>query len=189
MSALNRLIELSGQKRKTALSYKRHGNDVSERRVVEAYNLTNGKGDLLVRCFQVEPDEGWRFFSISRIESVDDAGDSFVPRVPLSLASIEIDPRMQESFSRGPTTPEKQYEALIVDAMTDGVVTEEEFGAIAKFVADSNLSDEDRMLVHAKLMHECLGAIIEDNAVEPAERELITFLHKTLARLGWGVIG
>ena len=59
------------------------GSEPPHRRLVEPYLLEKNRYAILIRCFQLEPQSGWRIFKESKILEVRDTGRSFVPRRPV----------------------------------------------------------------------------------------------------------
>src|SRR4051812_48120273 len=58
-------------------------------RLVEPYGLVQGKEDVMVRCYQLHPSEGWRTFMVHKIDEVEDAGVAFNPRRDVTLPGDE----------------------------------------------------------------------------------------------------
>ena len=186
---MKQLIELAQNRRVVELSYRKHLTSAEAvPRLVEPYNFTQGQQDVILRCYQLEPDQGWRFFMVHKIDEIKDGGEPFQPRVKVTLNESDLDPSKRPQTSGAWSDRVKRYRDLVSDAMADETVTKEELEEIRSYVSDSGLSEEERKYVHAALFHRCLGAVIEDGEVSSAEVAQIQFLHRVLKALGWGVV-
>lgn len=184
--AVQTLAEL-GSRRRLAELYYRKGSSSKKlpRRLVEPYNFTQGSQDVMVRCYQIEPEEGWRFFMLHKIDRVADAGAIFNPRRTVRLDTGEIDLTFQE---RPYWTPELQgYRDLVSDALADGKVTKEERLEIETYAMNNGISLQQLRFVHASIFYRCLGAILDDGQVDADERVQLRFLNRVLRALGWSV--
>ncbi|MEO0513224.1 MAG: WYL domain-containing protein [Planctomycetota bacterium] len=184
-----RLVELADKRRLVEIHYRKHltsGEAVP--RVVEPYNFTRGQQDVILRCYQLEPDRGWRFFMVHKVERVEDGGEAFEPRVRVTLSRADIASQQQAQTSGSWSDRVRRYRDLVSDAMADGTLTVDETEAIRRYAAESGLTDDERNYVHAAIFHRCLGTIVEDGEVQLQEREQIQFLHRVLDKLGWGVV-
>lgn len=186
---MEQLVTLAEKRRVAELHYRKHlTNTEPVPRLVEPYNFTRGQQDVILRCYQLEPDPGWRFFMIHKIDRIEDGGTDYQPRVRVML---DMDHAQGESIDQpGQSWSDRvrRYRDLVSDAMADGVITREELAQIDQLKRDSGLSAEERDYVHAALFHRCLGAIVEDGEVTRPEKEQIQFLKKVLEKLGWGVV-
>lgn len=186
---MGRLAEFGSQRRVVEVHYRKHlTNAEPVPRLVEPYNFTYGPQDVILRCYQLEPDQGWRFFMVHKIDRVEDGGQPFEPRVRVALELEPPDGNGTEQRSSAQSKRVRDYRDLVLDAIADGKVTADERAAIEAFIRESELSHEERDFVHAALFHRCLGAIIEDGEITRQERDQIQFLQQVLTRLGWGVI-
>ncbi len=183
---LKSLVKIAGKRHLAELYYRK---SVTQKgiapRIVEPYGLTQGKQDPLVRCYQLDPQEGWRYFMIHKLDRVNDTGTPFKPRRRITLPQVKVDQR----FEPDPhwTTPIRQYRNQVGDAMADGVLTREEFAQIEAFRQENDITMDEVRFVHASIFHRCLGAVLEDGIVDEDERKEIKFLHKVMSRLGWSV--
>lgn len=184
--AVKTLVELGSNRRLAALYYrKRTASKDLPRRLVEPYNFTQGHEDVMVRCYQIEPEEGWRFFMLHKIDHVADAGAIFNPRRQVRLDTGELDLTYEE---RRYWTPELQtYRDLVCDALADEKVTKAERLEIEAYAMNNGLSLPQLRFVHASIFHRCLGAIIADGEVDADERVQLKFLNRVLNALGWSV--
>jgi predicted DNA-binding transcriptional regulator YafY len=158
-------------------------------RVIEPYNLTQGKEDVLVRAYQLEPEEGWRYFMAHKIDRVEDAGRTFEPRREVTLAQdsrlIFEPPRAGTPW----TDAMRRYRDLVVDALAEGLVGKPMFDEIHDFAASSGLTDEQVRYVHASLFYRLLGAILRDGTVAEPQLAEIRHVQRVLKGLGWAVAG
>lgn len=158
-------------------------------RIVEPYALTQGKEDAMVRCYQIEPEEGWRFFMLHKIDSVRDAGIPFEPRQEITIAA-DAAATFGAPVARDPWTENMlRYRDLVSDAIADGLVSRATFDQIRDDAASANLTDEQIRYVHASLFYRCLGAILRDGTVGPAQLAELRLVQRVLSGLGWGVTG
>ncbi len=152
-------------------------------RVVEAYNFSQGRQDPMIRCYQIEPQEGWRFFMLHKIEGVSDTGVAFRPRRKVTLCTGLIDDRV-ESSSNWPDI-RRGYRNLISDSLADGTLSKSELVDINDYVLANGLREQDIRFVHASIYHRCLGAILDDGIVGDDEEKQIRFLDRALSYIGW----
>lgn len=181
---LEQLVAIAGRQCLAELHYRKTATarDLVPR-IVEPYSFTQGKQDVMVKCFQLEPEAGWRFFMIHRIEKVCDTGRLFEPRAKISMQQVIVDPTYEQLDVWN--TAMKHYRNLVSDAMADGRVTEEERLEADRFARDNKLSTAQRRFVHASLFHRCLGAILEDERIDDEELAQLQFLSKVLTSMGW----
>lgn len=180
------LVELGSRKRLVRLYYRRLiFHDQPEARIVEPYNLTEGTENIMVRCYQRQPDAGWRFFMLSKIDLAEDAGEGFHPRTRITLDPDAIGSRtvLESDWA----THLRHYRDLVGEALADGRVTTEEQQKIQQFAMDNNISLQQIRAVHATIFHQCLGAILDDGVVDSDERAQLQFLDRVLRSLGWSV--
>lgn len=187
MSLLYQLVAIAEKTHKAHITYRKTFSAKSlPRRLVEPYSFSQGKEDLMVRCYQLEPEDGWRFFMIHKVESVEDTGQRFTPRRPITLPEGSIHP----TFAPDPiwTDGLQQYRDLVADAMADGSVTPYEFSAIRDLIAREQLTIEQVRFVHAHMFHRCLEAILKDGSIDQDERAGLAFLHEVFSALGWSIV-
>ena len=180
------LVELGNQCRLVALYYRKGASTKDlPRRLVEPYNFTHGDDDVMLRCYQLEPEPGWRFFTINKIHHVTDAGTAFEPRRLVRLDEREAELSTAE---RHYWTPELQtYRDLVGDALADGRVTKDERLEIESYVMNHGVTLGQIRFVHASIFNGCLGAILDDGEVDAEERVQLKFLDRVLHALGWSV--
>lgn len=154
-------------------------------RTIEPYTWVEGKQDLMIRAYQVEPEPGWRFFMVHKIEAARDAGSAFKPRRAVHLPTGII----SESYIPTPNWTEgrRLYRDLVGDAMADGKLDAAERAEIARVHRAYELTAADTRYVHASIYHRCLGAIIDDGWITDDEQDQIRYLHRVMTALGWAV--
>ncbi|MBK9119144.1 MAG: WYL domain-containing protein [Phycisphaerales bacterium] len=181
------LVELAELRRMVRLTYRRSLSALRpDRRIVEPYSFAHHFNDIVLRCYQHEPEAGWRFLRLARIDAVEDGGQAFQPRRRIHLPTEEFLPEAPATSS--PWTPElRAYRDLIYDALADGKLTEEERLSAQQFALERGILLSQLRFVHAAVFHECLGLILEDGEVEDDERAQLRFLHRVLTALGWSV--
>jgi len=183
---LRELIAIASRTHLAELHYRKGVTSVSARaRIVEPYNLTQGKQDAMVRCYQRQPKEGWRFFMIHKLDRVADTGEAFEPRARITLPTAHVTTTAEPES--GWTPGLKGYRNLVSDAMADGVVTAQELRQIEQYKREHNITRDQLRFVHASVFHRCLGAVLDDGIVDDEERRQIRFLNKVLSKLGWSV--
>lgn len=84
-----------------------------------------------------------------------------------------------------PSHRRRQYWHMLVDAISDGVVTPDELRSLRTAQNELTLPPEDIRAVHAKLAGEMMAAQVEDEAVSRDEAAVLTTLFGTLHDLGW----
>lgn len=180
------LVELASRQRAAYLYYRKGATSAAlKKRVVEAYKFTQGKQDMMVRCFQTEPEEGWRFFMLHKIERVEDSGRSFEPRAKITLDTgvIADDYGVSDAWS----DPVQEYRNMVCAALADGVVTPFEKALLGQFKSDNKLTLDQVRYVHGSIFHRCLGAILEDGVIDNAELKELAWLQSVFHELGWSV--
>lgn len=190
LTRLDQLITLGEDHRCARLNYRSRLTPTQLfDRVVEPYNLTQGKEDVLLRAYQRQPEEGWRYFMLHKIDRVEDAGMDFQPRRDITLAS---DSRQIFEAPRAgsPWTDEmRRYRDLVADALAEGLVNKPMFDEIHELAASTGLTEEQIRYVHASLFYRLLGAILRDGTVAEPQLAEIRHVQRVLKGLGWAVAG
>lgn len=185
---LEQLTDLAERHHCATLHYRsRLTPSVTRPRIVEPYNLTQGKEDIMVRCYQLYPVEGWRYFMVHKIDDVRDAGVEFTPRRDVTLPTDELITFGGARDDAPWTEAMLEYRDAVSDALADGIVRKEEFDAVKEI--GRGLTDEQIRYVHASLFHRCLGAILRDGTVGESQLAEIRLVQRVLSGLGWGVTG
>lgn len=197
MSTLHReqletLKRLAAERRCAELHYRdRLTPSRTVARLVEPYALLQGTQDVLVRCYQLRPDEGWRTFMLHKIDRVIDTGVHFTPRQEVTIAADETPIFGGEPGSGGardPWTPDLLlYRDLVAEALRHGLVDDEKLGEIRSFAERAGLRPEQARWVHAVLFQRCLNGVIRDGEVGPRQLAEIQLVQRVLTGLGWGV--
>ena len=155
------------------------GSEPPYRRVVEPYLLEKSRYAILIRCFQLEPQSGWRIFKESKILEVRDTGRSFVPRRP-----VRFDLSILES-RRHPKGPEYEYTAILSDYLSDLEINDGEACELQRIQRDLGLSDDAIRGVHCQLFGAAIGEVNEDGKVDDDEAEYLRRYRHCLIRAGW----
>ncbi len=154
-------------------------------REVEPYALTDGRQDLLVYCFQRDPEpDGYRSFMLHKIADAEITERMYLPRRAVTIDAAEIESRGIEPMPAW-TDPARRYRDHITAIMADGEVKPEEIHSCLLTAREVGLSVEERDYVHASLFHRILGAVLDDGKMSDAERRQIRFMQRTLAALGY----
>lgn len=188
MDVVKEIVQLAQHHRVAAIRYRKHATrELDPLRLVEPYNFTQGKQDMMIRCFQIEPKPGWRFFMIHKIDEVKDAGQDFHPRVKITLSDGDIDTRYRDEVASVWREGLQQYRDMVSDALADGFVSRSELKEIDKCKRAHSIRDDEAKYVHISLYHRCLGAVLDDEKVDNEEIAQIRFLHRVLSQLGWSI--
>lgn len=184
--SLGVLIEAAKSNQLCILHYRKAvSRKTTQARLIEPYSLVTGKQDTLVRCYQVDPESGWRTFMLHKFESVSLSDISYQPRRQATIIHAEI--HVQYEPSTFWTDSRKQYRDLICDILADGKVSRNELDLALGFISSANLGIDDIRFVHATLYHRALGAIIDDGFITDVEVAETRFLHKVFDALGWAI--
>ncbi len=181
------LVEAAQTQRIAEVHYrKKVASSRLQPRFVEPYHFKQGKQDLLIHCFQLQPEPGWRFFMAHRLDHVELTTDSFEPRRRITLPGGVVD----TEWDVNPVWTDGlcAYRDLVSDAIADGIVTQLELGEIRTLTAQHELEPSGTRFVHASIFHRCLGAILDDGVVTEEEMKQIRFLNRVMQALGWGIL-
>lgn len=186
---LETLKRLAAERRCAELHYRdRLTPSRTVARLVEPYALLQGTQDVLVRCYQLRPDEGWRTFMLHKIDRVIDTGVHFTPRQEVTIAADETPIFGGEPGSGGardPWTPDLLlYRDLVAEALRHGLVDDEKLGEIRSFAERAGLRPEQARWVHAVLFQRCLNGVIRDGEVGPRQLAEIQLVQRVLTGLG-----
>ena len=209
MDALNEITRLARDRRVVRLGYKRAGETAPTEFLVEPYRLHDAATGPAVQCWQLSPaPEGrlpWRDFRVDRITSVADAGQSFQPRMPVTLvqevsagaadataAALKKAPGHQppaeafHSWGDRPIAamgPAEDYFRYLEDAMLDAKVTQGEMG-LARSLGD-RVEPHERKAVHARVYANILHEVLQDSRISHREELYLQTVRKFLEQLGW----
>ncbi|MFN7019886.1 MAG: WYL domain-containing protein [Phycisphaerales bacterium] len=185
---VERLID-QARRRCLAVIYYRKGVRGSglEPRMIEPYSFVDGRQDLMIRAYQIEPVEktGWRFFMAHKIQDVEPTSIPFRPRRKISLPEATISAAFAPNHDW--TEGRKVYRDLVGDALADGELSPDEVFDITDVKQRFALRDQDIRYVHASIYQRCLGSVLDDGFIDADEVEQIRFLHRAMRALGWCV--
>jgi hypothetical protein len=153
-------------------------------RLIEPYAWSQGKSDLMLRAYQLQPAEGWRFFMVHRIAKARIA-QPFTPRRKVNLTTGEIHTDF-ESWN----WPERvvQYRALVLDVLADMEVNEGERQMLDQFRQDNGIRPEEMLGVHYQIFQGCLNTMLGDGLIESHESGELKQVNGLLKRCGAGVV-
>lgn len=180
------IIELAQKRHLAEILYQKSPADAAPPpRVIEPYSISQGKQDIMIRGYQVEPDEGWRYFMKHKIVGVRDTGREFEPRrrITMDVKNIRQTFEPWAEWSEGV----KMYRDAVMDILADMVVTDEERANADEMRRENGIGDEMMRSVHATIFSNCLTHILADGVVDEQERNQIKALHSCLRKLGWSV--
>lgn len=186
------LIDAASNQRLAVLFYRKCvRSDVTKPRLVEPYSFSDGRQDLMVRCYQLEHDgdaseSGWRFFMSHKIANVEKTTLPFRPRRKITLPTGEVKQACIPDLN-WESEGRRVYRDYVADALADGVLSPHEKFDIEGVKQRFKLKDEDIRFVHAALYHRCLGEVLLDGCVDQDELSQIKFLHEALRQMGWAV--
>lgn len=184
--SLRVLIESAKKKQLCEMYYRKAVSRESvQPRLIEPYSLVTGKQDTLVRCFQTDPDPGWRTFMLHKIDSLSITDSTYKPRRKATIIDAEV--HIQYEPSSYWTDERKVYRDLICDILADGRVDSRELKLVQEHITSKPLMIDDIRFVHANLYHRALGAIIQDGFMSDLEVAETRFLHKVFSALGWSI--
>ncbi len=209
---LDQLAALSRAQHTAAIEYLKPWEKQTTSRVVEAYQLQESNGNVIVRCWQLVPEISdcthcWRSFRIDRIQKVADGGSTFEPRRKMTICEGELHPfafnrepraataksRVQGkeiviSFEIGhglpdPDAPVSRYKRAVEGFLADGVVTLSEMtDALEKF---EDVPEEEKRMAHAQVFAGALHEVMLDGKITDAESQYLHKLGENLRTLGW----
>jgi DNA polymerase-3 subunit epsilon len=122
-------------------------------------------------------------------------GDPFTPELVAALAPPVPDGQLKPRTvavrpvaarpGSSPADPRRQYWHMLVEAVSDGVVTREEISALRAAQRQLGLPDAQVRAVHAKFAGEVMASQLDDEAVSGDEARVLTTLFAVLRDLGW----
>jgi len=207
MELLERIVALADAGRVVRLGYRRPGQANASEYLVEPYRLHRPAAGLVLHAWQIAPPPdgghgGWRDFRLDRVTSADDAGESFEPRMPVTLghdlgaadaaaagaapADGKPAPRPLARWSDQPIVavgPADAYFRELESAMLDGQVTPDELD-LSHELADRVPADE-RKAVHARVFANVLHEVVQDGRISHREELYLQQVRALLEKLGW----
>ena len=193
---LEQVARLAEARRVVRLGYNPPGEDGPRERLVEPYRLQRTAGGPAVHSWERSSSDGrpdgWRDFRLDRITSVADAGQSFQPRMPVTLGQ-EIGGAAQGPGAEGfhgwgerpiaAMGPAEDYFRYLEDAMLDAKVTPGEM-ALARSLGD-RVDPHERKAIHARVYANILYEVIQDSKISHREDLYLQTVRKFLEQLGW----
>ena len=155
-------------------------------RLVEPYSITETRRGTMVRLFQVDPVPGWRLFNLKLILSAEETEQAFTPRRPTSQVGGEQEhefPAVQEE-----NREQGEYQRMVLEAIADMQVTEEEVRNLAAARERLGLSDDEVRGVLYKVLADFLETMSADGMVSREEVQLLKELNQCLHKIGEGRI-
>jgi len=206
---IEHIAKLAEARRVVRLGYNPPGEDGPRERLVEPYRLQRTAGGPAVHSWERSSSDGrpdgWRDFRLDRITSVADAGQSFQPRMPVTLvqevsagaadataAALKKAPGHQppaeafHSWGDRPIAamgPAEDYFRYLEDAMLDAKVTPGEMG-LARSLGD-RVEPHERKAVHARVYANILHEVLQDSRISHREELYLQTVRKFLEQLGW----
>lgn len=183
---LEDLADLARKREMAVLWYQKAvGEKLTAGRLVEPYSYTQGKQDVMVRCYQIEPEEGWRFFMHHRIHRVHASGKTFKPRTKTTIC----DGVLHEAFEPWDQWTEiaKEYRNKICEALADMNLDETEREQIKAFSSIHSIPEETSASVRGAIFHACMTHFLDDGRLTVYERVQLAKLNDFLRELGGGI--
>ncbi len=156
-------------------------------RTVEPYGFTQGKQDMMIRCHQIDPEDGWRFFMVHKIAEVDVTKEKFVPRVRVTMPTGQVHTPFGNDVEAPWSDRVQRYRDAVSDALADGTVSPDELTELRRLIESSGITQGEREFVHVSLYHRCLGAVLDDKVIDVEEKMQLRFLHRVMGHLGWSI--
>ncbi|MFA6636727.1 MAG: WYL domain-containing protein [Candidatus Omnitrophota bacterium] len=183
---IDQLTELAVKHHVVSLVYQKSLSDLTPSpRLIEPYSLSQGKQDIMLRAYQLAPEEGWRFFMLHKIIGISDNGTSFKPRKKVTIQTGEITPTFHPYESW--TDAVQKYRNMVLSFLSDRVITEGEKKKLQKFVEEENLQISEIRGVHLSIFSECLQHVLRDGIVDDGEAREIELLNNCLTSCGYGI--
>ena len=155
-------------------------------------------GGVLLRAYQLEPEVGWRFFSLQKILAARARPDVPMNRPPQGILSGEIVQAKRTAAAeeqtpgprgRGrPMSPANGYRKLLEDTMADMSVTLGESANAANYRQEHGISPEAMRAVHYGIFLDFLKDILRDKLVTEEERAFGVKLNDCLRKCGAGIL-
>lgn len=196
---LNDIAHLAKSHRLVRLGYRRAGDAMATEYLVELYRLHHPASGPVLHGRQIAPERvgrsPWRDFRLDRVTTVADSGQSFAPRIPVTLLDdleavggvvVQDAPPRLHVWGTQPIVAvgaADDYLQFLEAAMLDGQVTPEELaGATA---LGERVEPHERKAVHARVYANVLAEVVQDGRITHREELLLGQVRELLARLGW----
>jgi hypothetical protein len=201
-ATLEEIVSLAEARRLVRISYRRPGDFAPHEFVVEPYRLhRTASGAAAVHAWQVAPElegrpEAWRDFRLDRITAVEDAGQVFSPRIPVTLGqelpaagAARVTPTVATGFHWWGARPvasmgaAEDYFRQLEQSMLDGKVTRDEM-ALAQSLGE-RVEPHERKAAHARVYANVLHEVLQDGRISHREELYLKNVREFLAQLGW----
>lgn len=194
---LNQLAKLADARHVVRLGYRRPGELAASEYLIEPYRLHRFATGPVVHGWQVSPvPQGrapWRDFRLDRISSVDDTGQTFEPRIPITISNdavgahgdaLALPPLARWSDQAIESVgPAEEYFRALEAAILDGQVTPEEMSLSQEL--STRIEPQERKSVHARIFASVLHEVVEDGRISHREEIYLQKVRELLSKLGW----
>lgn len=181
---LSLITDAASSRNTVKLVYNRSKDQAAPEREVEPYLVVQGEKDLMLRAYQLTPDTGWRFFMLSKVNSVQ-PGNPFSPRKKITLTSGTI----QQPFELKKDPVVNGYFDLVANALADMRVDDAERKRLEAYREESGIGPEQMRAVHYTIFMTYLRVILDDGLISGDEVDQLQQLNELLTACGAGVIG
>jgi hypothetical protein len=194
MDIVSALVELAGHQRVARIEYLKFGSRAATVRFVEPYDLL-GSEVSVVRCWELEPDEGpvgWRNLRLDRIANVSDGGRSFQPRRKITIHGNDLSaagnegpvPVRVERAETDLSPAALDYRAMLERCVISGNLSA---GSVSGngHAPGEGLDERQRRAIHARVFASALNEAALDGIVTDAEAEYLRRVQQFLGGLGW----
>lgn len=163
------------------IAYQKSDGGTTER-LIEPYVLKR-EHEYLLRAYQLEPEEGWRFFVLNRIVAVR-RGQPFKPRAAISL---DLNPR-EKPGAAATADHVAQYRELVLEVLADMRTDGVEAQALAAFREANGIAPEQMRGVHYSVFADCLKEVVQDGLVSESEQRQLAAVNECLRAIGAGIL-
>jgi hypothetical protein len=194
MDIVSTLVQLAGNQRVARIEYLKFGSRAPAVRFVEPYDLL-GNEVSVVRCWELEPDEGpvgWRNLRLDRIANISDGGRSFDPRRRITIHGNGSAATARRNEGPVPVRIERAetdvspaalaYRAMLEQCVISGNLSG---GSVATKEAGEELDERERRAIHARVFASALNEAALDGCVTDAEAAYLGEVQQFLRGLGW----
>ncbi len=175
---IQRLAELAQVGRTARIGYQKAA-EPPKLRLVEPYSLQQGNLEILIRCYQLDPEEGWRSFKHSKIRSVEDGGSTFHPRRRIAF-SCEI-----KTTSGGRPGYADEYSDFLCGCLADLCISPEELAELRRLQQEFGLTSLHIRKIHLDIFMCALKHVDDDATVDDAEEEYLRRMRECLTLAGY----
>lgn len=184
---MNALIDLAKKNRVAKIIYQKASTDLNPHpRLIEPYSLTQGKQDIMLRAYQLDPEEGWRYFMFHKITQISDGDKIFTPRRRMSFIH-GIVAKTYEPYEAWNESVQ-EYRNIVLNCLADYKITKKESFMLENFKSTNNITPEQMRSVHASIFSNCLNHIISDGIVDTSEEQQLFTINVCLSACGWGIL-